>query len=194
MMHALCTHNVCTTLSQLCRWRLHARRSMVHGMKTLRTLATAFAIAIGLARAAYASGDARPSTYFEGEGYRGHIGKSAVVMRLAVHDGRVSGHYFYEKYGRDLAVWGTLQEGQFDLRVGFEQMFLHAAGDGALEGRWSEGARSLPMRVGLIPRNGEVVVFHKKEMDDVVSGIRLRHPEVDTHARKEHSLYLPTQV
>ena len=116
---------------------------MVHGMKMLRTLATAFAIAMGVARAADASSDAQPSAYFEGEGYRGHIGKAAVVMRLAVKEGRVSGHYFYEKMGRDIAVRGTFRDSQFDLVAGRERMSLRSHINGAFEGTWLKGDRSL---------------------------------------------------
>ena len=153
---------------------------MVHGMKTLRTLATAFAIAIGLARAAYASGDARPSTYFEGEGYRGHIGKSAVVMRLAVHDGRVSGHYFYEKYGRDIPVEGVMHDGHFSLHTQNEKFEGFRAADGSVTGLWTRSGKSFPFRLVPIVRDGRVRIFMKR-FHEVKRGKRVDTADEQAH-------------
>ena len=138
---------------------------MVHRMQTLRALATAFAFAMGVARAADASGEARPATDFEGEGYRGYIGKAAVVMRLAVKEGRVIGHYFYEKYGVDIALSGTWA----DMHAGSEQFVVTRHDRNGLSGEWRKGDKRVPFRLKHIPRDGVVRVF-KKHDERIVHG------------------------
>lgn len=115
--------------------------------------------------------DAAPGTL--ADAYRGTIGNLPVVMRLERSGATLSGSYFYEKNGGDLALAGTLDAGGADFSLSERsgssrtgELRAHLGPDGVLTGTWSApgGAKSLPLHLAPIARSAapeSALVFRK---------------------------------
>lgn len=96
-----------------------------------------------------------------GEGFRGTVGSAPAVMRLQLRGEKLQGRYFYEKFGRDIDIEGTLKDGRVALRANDETFEGMRADDGKLTGVWTRAGKTQPFRFELIAREGKPQVFSK---------------------------------
>jgi hypothetical protein len=95
-------------------------------------------------------GDAPPPAAVFGQILRGRIGGAAVTLLLdrPAGDGAVSGHYFYDRYGRLIALAGTRQGNVLTLIEGEgatqAELTLTVRGD-TVTGQWKGNGKTLPV-------------------------------------------------
>jgi hypothetical protein len=101
--------------------------------------------------------------------YKGTVGPAGVGMTLTLKGsaGISGGHYFYTRYHKDIRLTGNMQGGQLLLHEASGGTFtLHFVGNGSehgqpldfnnsvgLAGTWSDGTKSLPVKLDLSGMN-----------------------------------------
>jgi hypothetical protein len=137
----------------------------------MKPIALAGAVCLLLAAGVAAKQSAGQSEQMQ---YSGTLGQSRIGVTLEVDNGRaIRGHYFYQKYLKDIPVTAAQESGTRLLKVAGGVLKLHFKGNGSeghapltfensvgLDGTWTsaDGARSLPVRL-----RGQMVLAKSKD-------------------------------